>query len=116
MASSDDGLNWVSRPSGVNVRCQTVTFAGDTFVVGGDNGVMIQSAGLASPFLNLHSHPGPPGYDLTVTGLIGRHYRVQRSTNLVDWLDWQVFDCTGPSTNWTDALGPQRMFYRVISP
>jgi hypothetical protein len=44
-------------------------------------------------------------------------YRVQATTNLVDWVDLQTLNATGSSTTWTDANAttPHR-FYRVISP
>ena len=116
LVTSEDGTNWMRHNSGVPQRLGAVVFMNDNFVVGGDQGVIVQSAGFTAPVLTVRSHPAGAGLDLGFTGLLGRHYRVQRSTNLPTWTDWTTFDGPKPSTNWTDPFGPARVFYRVISP
>lgn len=55
------------------------------------------------------------GFQLTVTGEVGREYILQGSTNLLTWFPILNFACTNLSTVVVDpsALNHDQLFYRV---
>ena len=57
------------------------------------------------------------GFHFTVTGEVGRSYRVQASTNLADWIDLFTFtNAAGQTVSDGGATNWPRRFYRLRSP
>jgi hypothetical protein len=53
------------------------------------------------------------GFELTVTGDIGRTITIQGSTNLASWQDLTSVVNTTGTVRFTDPAGAQRRFYRA---
>ena len=89
-------------------------------VVVGDNGTVIQSGDTRIPVLSGSSFSAGGGFQLTVTGEIGRPYRLQAVTNVTDtnWADLLAFTNTAASVQLldTEATNFSRRFYRAVSP
>ena len=58
------------------------------------------------------------GFQFTMIGEVGAHYRIQTSTNLTDWDDWANLFASNNLSHFTDtaASNGQRRFYRAVAP
>lgn len=112
--TSPDGVNWRPRNSGVTNNLQAVAFAGSSFMAVGDGGLILQSG----PIFNLLGRKSPGGFELQLTGEVGRSYRLQVSSDLRNWSDYVGFTSTQPTTSLLDPSGGQSLtrFYRAVSP
>jgi len=70
------------------------------------------------PALTAPAWNRPTGFSNTASVEIGAFYRVQSSTNLVNWTDLTNFTATAASAQIRDAAATNmaRRFYRVVSP
>jgi len=57
-------------------------------------------------------------FNLSVTGEIGRRYRLEASSALTgdDWQDFVVWTNLSTSTQFLDAAGLAKRFYRAVTP
>jgi len=68
--------------------------------------------------LTVRDRRSDEGFELVVTGQIGRNYRIQASTDLRTWIDALSFSNSEETTLFLDskAASFSSRFYRVISP
>jgi hypothetical protein len=62
--------------------------------------------------------PLPDGrVSVHITGLVGRQFTVQTSTNLIDWLDAGIVTTAGGGARFTNApaQGTPQRFFRLTS-
>jgi hypothetical protein len=119
--TSVDGETWVFRDSGTAANLHHVAYGNSTFVAVGKSGTILQSGSFAPAQLTVRARPGEGGFELGITGEIGRSYRVQASDKpgASDWLDLFSFKNTdGATTLFLDSAAPnfRQRFYRVVSP
>ena len=64
------------------------------------------------------NYSGTNGLYLTIALELGKNYRIQSSTNLMDWADFTNFLSSAQSMSFLDAsaTNQNQIFYRVISP
>jgi hypothetical protein len=99
---------------------QAIYFSQSSFVVVGDNGIIIQSAITRIAFLSGSSFSAGSGFQLWVTGEIGRGYRLQTLTIVADpnWTDLFAFTNATATVQLLDptVTNFSRRFYRAVSP
>jgi hypothetical protein len=87
-------------------------------VAGGRDGLAVLD--LFSPPLNVLASPTqtPGNIDLRVDGPAGASVRLQRSTDLINWQDWQPVTLGYLPTPISDAIGTgsSQRFYRAVKP
>lgn len=70
---------------------------------------------LRAPRLENATHSAASGFRATVLGHAGQTFRLERSTNLLDWTPVAMFTATGLETGVEDTgLGVVGQFYRVV--
>ena len=119
---SADGTNWTLKligPRVGNVYLYDAAYgAGSFVVVGAGQSPVAQSGNVAIPQLN-RLQPGPAGSDtLDMDGEVGRAYRLEGSTNLLDWEAVMAYTNDTPRTRVTTPptnAVPAR-FYRAVIP
>lgn len=119
---STDGTNWTPKligpRQGNNFLDGSAYGAGTFVVVGMGSSVVAQSGNVAIPQLN-RLQPGPSGSDtLDIDGEVGRAYRLEGSTNLLDWEAVLAYTNDTPRTRVTTPptnAVPAR-FYRAVIP
>ncbi len=96
-----------------------VTVAGNNvFVTAGEQGLMVLDL-FRAPLRLEHLSPQQPGtFRFLLHGEAGLSVRVQRSSNLRDWEDWQSVTLGAAPTELSDAeVGTAvRRFYRAVTP
>src|SRR5437773_1397778 len=117
--SSGDGYAWSERAPGSVQALRGAVYGNGSFLVVGDQGTILQSAGPADFRLTANGF-GTTGFQLTVVGAPGSRYRLQALTyfNPSNWVD--LITITNPQstislTDTTATMFPQR-FYRLVSP
>jgi len=115
--TSTNGISWKKRTVPTSSFLSGVTFGNGTFVATGANGAIIQSGSVAIPSLSAHKSAGG-GVALTLTGQIGRSYRIQVSPNLPDsnWEDFLAITNTAHTIHLLDSSVtnlPSR-YYRAV--
>jgi len=80
--------------------------------------IFIAKLGTPAPSLLADGWSGSGGFMHSVAAQVGAYYRVQSSTNLVNWTDLTNFTATAASAQIRDAAATNmaRRFYRVVSP
>ncbi len=81
---STNAVNWVSATRTSSGSLKTVAFGDGKFVIGGDSTLVadLNQSILTGPELN------PTGFELSISGAIGRAFRIQTTSNLgSDWQD-----------------------------
>lgn len=116
--TSTNGISWKQRAVPSSGILTGVTYGNETFLVTGSGGAILQSASVSIP--ELFARSSPSGISITMSGEIGRGYRIQTRTNLDegDWEDFLSFTNTGPVMEFLDTSVtnlPSR-FYRAVSP
>jgi hypothetical protein len=95
-----------------------VVYGNGCFVVVGIDGTILQSGPIFS--LAGQSQWASGGFELSLTGPIGRGYHLQASTDLTsaDWTNLVNFTNTAETMQYldTDATSYPWRFYRAISP
>jgi hypothetical protein len=117
IVTSIDGATWRNRFLVAGDSLYGIGFGADTFVAVGSGGFIWQSGNVGVPFLQGRSRVGE-GFELTMTGEIGRNYRLQASSNFLDWQDLINLSPTQATTRLLDTTAtktPQR-FYRAVPP
>jgi hypothetical protein len=115
---STNGVVWNKQASKATSDLWAVAYGASTFVIAGYSGTILQSDDLSIPWLSGQTAPG--GFQLSLTGEIGRAYRVQTTTNFLtpEWSDLFSVVNDAWTTNLLDAAAtnfPQR-FYRAVTP
>ncbi len=120
--STTDGTEWITRrspnPGPLNPITESdVTFYRGAFYVA-DNNVrgILQSGQVNTLRLQTQVMTGGNQLQLTVSSDPGTSIRVQVSTNLADWQDWQAITNITGSTNLVDVPASTSKFYRAMSP
>jgi hypothetical protein len=116
--TSTNGLTWTRHSTQATRRLLGVAYGQSSFVLAGYGGTILQSDDTSVPVLTGQSKLG--GFQLALTGEIGRAYRIQATTNLLGphWGD--VFSLTNET--WTEqrldetATNLVQRFYRAVTP
>jgi len=117
--TSMDGRTWTKRTTIPGTILRSVLFAQNSFFAVGDAGVVLQSGSLAGTLqLFARRETVPTDLELEVRKLSGATVRIQTSTNLQTWSDWQTVTDPGPNVILSDPAGTHQMrkFYRGVSP
>jgi len=114
--SSEDALSWKWRLPATTQNLHSVVYALGTFLAVGNQGTIVQSGPPIS--LNGRQRNDPRGFELTVLGESQHPYRLQSSTNLMNWMDLFTYTNFEPSLLFLDlaATNSPRLFYRVTTP
>src|SRR5262249_17860841 len=95
-----------------------VAYGDGAYVVVGVNGAILQSDN-AIPALLAGRFTGE-GFEVSLTGEVGRSYRLQVATNLspANWADLVTMTNTSPPNPFTDSAATnfRSRFYRAVSP
>jgi hypothetical protein len=116
--TSPDAVNWSSRKSGTRNELFGVVYARDTFVIVGDNGTILQSG--VNPFSMrfdaVQAHPA--GLEIHLVAAAGRSFRIEASTNFVDWIEIGAETAAQDSVLFLDGTPPTlpHKFYRAVAP
>jgi hypothetical protein len=111
-----DANSWAERGSGTSNALLRIAYGNRTFVAVGE-GIIFQSADISTPCLSGRlSNSG--SFKLTITGEIGRRYRLQGTSTLLaeNWTDLLTFTNTEAVTQWIETEGFTQRFYRAVSP
>jgi hypothetical protein len=89
-----------------------------TFLAAGLDGIMVQSGNTWNPAVLTASPSMPNGFNFLYNQQVDVPYRIQISTNLLNWADLYRGTGTGQLTNfnYTGALNSQAQFFRIVSP
>ena len=117
LITSLDGETWELRSAFTNTWIHDVAYGHGRFVVATRDGIY-QSAGVSKPYIDAKMIPDEDKVRLTVSGEVGRPYRLQISTNLSTWTDRSRFTNTTFSADLTNNVGAgtNQLFFRVVSP
>ncbi len=116
--TSPDTKAWKARESGTTNELYRVIYGRDTFVAVGAGGTILQSG--VEPFTlrfdRVQVHP--EGVEVHLVGEAGRAFRVEASTNLVDWTEVSVSAGIEDGLLLLDAAPATlpRKFYRAVAP
>jgi hypothetical protein len=116
--TSTDAFSWINRLADTNSSLNGVVYGNGSFVAVGFNGAILQSG----PIFTLagKNQPVNGGFELALTGEIGRSYRIQSSPNLAgtNWGDLVKFTNTIETMQFLDtgATNFSERFYRAVSP
>ena len=117
--TSVDAVNWTGRSSGTTNYLLGVAYGNRTFVAVGPDGIIVQSGDIAVPCLSGRRSTNGD-FEVTITGEIGRGYRLQATTNLAatNWVDLLHFTNAQPATQFLDTTSRNftHRFYRAVSP
>jgi len=116
--SSIDGSAWKTRRLADNQLLAAVAYGNGSFVAVGNSGEILQSGPVFS--LSLQRQPGDGSLEIALTGEIGRSYRIQVSTNLIDniWADFATLTNTAETVLLDAGTTPSipERYYRASSP
>jgi hypothetical protein len=115
---STNGTNWVVRQTKSMRNLWAGAYVNSSWVVAGVNGTILQSDSTAIPWLAGAFDSDQGGFRLTISGELGRSYRLQGSTNfsVENWQDLLVWTNTTGTTQFLDVTQLPRRFYRAVSP
>jgi len=127
---SPDGIAWSSGATSLPLNASDLVFSypygyspplcarRGTFIAGGMDGILMQSADTRVPIISNSARLTDLGFTFTFNPQIGDPYRVQASTNLEFWENLQTELATNQLTTFTDASAPtlSKRFFRVVSP
>ena len=118
--TSAEGAIWTCRSSGTTNNLHSVAYGHGTFVAVGNSATIVQSESFSPGRLAVRGRSNSDGFELAVTGEIGRTYRVQASTNLAttNWIDLFTLENMAGTTVFLDSAAgsSSQRFYRLISP
>lgn len=115
--TSMDLVSWTRRASHTFENLHGVAYLDGKLIVIGNRGTVLQSWRFVAEF-------EPPafalgtGLQLPFKGVLNRAYRLQATTNLVNWIDLATFTNQVERSVFTDAdaLQYDRRFYRLVQP
>jgi len=116
--SSMNGTDWVSHRAGTQRPLTGVAYGAGSYVVAGDDGVLLQS-GATLPW-NLWLGPvaslGNGACAVTIQGAPAHNWELQASTNFVSWVPLMSVFSTNASLQFIDydATNYSRRFYRAL--
>jgi hypothetical protein len=114
IVTSRDGANWARRNSGTGILLLAIAYGNGRWTAVGQNETILQS----DPFVYFSEPRWANQFSWALTGPRQQAYRIQASTNLVDWSD--LMNAVG--TNQTILLNDpaaanfRERFYRAVSP
>jgi hypothetical protein len=115
--ASTNGTNWVVRQTKSVRDLWAAAYVNSSWIVAGINGTILQSDSTAIPWLvgNLDENDG---FRLTISGEVGRAYRLQAASNFStgNWQDLFAWTNTTGTTQFLDVTQLPRRFYRAVSP
>ncbi|MBU6401740.1 MAG: hypothetical protein KGS61_15595 [Verrucomicrobia bacterium] len=121
MVSSPDGIHWTVRDSGTTANLHSVAYGNWRWAAVGDGGIIL-STDTVRPAVDLTLLPPRRQSDgslvLDGTAVPDENYRLEATTNFIDWSTVTNFVPTTNDFEFTDtqaAESPQR-FYRLVSP
>ena len=118
VGTSSNGLTWTQHEAHCQNDLRGVAYQGSHFIAVGNNATILQSGFLGPAMLRARGSLGAEGFELAVTGELGRTYQVQGSDDLETWEDLMLFTNQEETTLFLDmdAAGWGRRFYRVVAP
>jgi hypothetical protein len=116
--TSFDGATWLQRERKAAKNLWATAYGNHTFVVVGDNGTILQSDSTIPPVLAAAYRAESNSIQLSVSGEVGRSYRIQSldAVGSTNWQDLTVFTNTSPSMQILDPVNSTQRFYRAASP
>jgi hypothetical protein len=118
VATSTDGELWTLHPTGCGNDLRMSVYADSHFWAVGNNETILGSGFAGPPILRVRSLEESGGFEFQISGERGCSYRLEASTDLVDWEDLMTFRSEQETTVFLDEAAwffPQR-FYRVTTP
>lgn len=116
---STNGVAWTKKTIPTTATLTGAAYGNGTFVVTGLGGVILQSGSVSTPILSARKD-SVGGIAMTLSGEIGRGYRVQYSSNPCgpEWTDLISFTNTAITFDFSDDLDSEsgQRFYRAVSP
>jgi hypothetical protein len=120
MLYSTNGADWQSKyigPQLGNYFLDDIAYGGGTFVVVGMPNAIARSGDFTRPWFEGMALGGTLPPEFAMGGEVGRAYRLQHSTDLVEWHDLLSYTNTLPMTR---VIGPSvpsggTRFYRAIT-
>jgi hypothetical protein len=108
-AYSVEGTNWISHTN--SFTGNAIAFGNSVFVAVSSGGNVYRTAAAMHTSLQKDS-----AAQLTLTGLVPGTFRIERSSNLLDWTTAATISLTSSPTNWTDpgSSNVTGRFYRTI--
>jgi hypothetical protein len=123
ISSSPDGINWVPRGFGGDIfnpgLLNAIAFGQASYVIVGNKGTILQSTSTNAQAMPLIScSMSNTTLNLNAIAQPGYTYRIQFSTNLLNWSDEFVFTSTQNVTSFSDtgASTNSSRFYRIKTP
>jgi hypothetical protein len=127
---SPDGINWLPANAGLAlgsylsiyyvlpVPLPSVCAYKGTFLVGGEDGALMQSGDTRIPIVSGSPRLGSSGFNFSFIAPVGVPYRVQVSSNLTAWQDALAGIGTNAPLTYTDSSfsNVPSSFFRVVSP
>jgi hypothetical protein len=111
-----NGLTWSNRSALLTKNLSSITFGNDTFVAAGANGIY-QSEPISTPGLSLSKNSSSNAINISVSGKVGRAYRLQTSINISNWFDRLIFTNTSASMEFIEPItNSSGLFYRAVTP
>ena len=116
-----DGIDWTLRSLPSPLGIYGLAYSRSRYYGVGAAGLILESGSYIPGCLEALGPPGPNGFEMRITGEIGRPYRVQASTEPSgdNWQDLLLFtNPTEPETLFTDTRASKfpRRYYRVVTP
>jgi hypothetical protein len=116
--SSHDALTWKVQESGTRNDLFGVAFANATFIAVGDRGTILQSAPKAFRISFDHAAINPTAFTAHLSTEPERIFRIETSTNLVNWSTLSTISRPHGNVLLLDAGSPnqRQRFYRAVAP
>jgi hypothetical protein len=117
-STSSDGNNWIIRTIG-GPQIRSVAFGNGSYIGVGDSGTILRSTPTNAQAVPLISgYSSNRVFKLSAIAQPGYTYRIQISTNLLNWSDLFSFTSTQAVTSFddTDATNSPFRFYRIKTP
>jgi hypothetical protein len=116
--TSTNGVSWTIRQSGTINDLYGVAYAHSSFVAVGARGTILQSDAKISSLTIDSVRSTPLGLELHLANGLGQSFRIQASTNLLDWSEASLMRFPEDGLRFLDAGQPtgRQKFYRAITP
>jgi hypothetical protein len=120
LVSSADGIGWEFHALHAPFQFYGTVFTGDSFVVVGSGGVILESGSLTSVRLLGRFLAGAAGFEVIAEGQAGRSVRLQARDEISagQWSDLTLFDPFEGRVSYVDTnpSASTSRFYRAVSP